>query len=68
MDRTDYPDKYNFFELGYFGHPQYPYSKIFLYQASDLILSHFKEKYNTFISDALRYATDSISFQYCKCQ
>ena len=30
MYRTDYPDKYNFFELGYFGHPKYPHTKIFL--------------------------------------
>ena len=35
MNFTDYPDKYNFFELGYCGHPQYPYLNIFLDQASD---------------------------------
>ena len=50
---ADYPDKYNFFELGYCGHPQYPYSNIFINQASDLILSHFQEEYHPFISDAL---------------
>ena len=54
MDSSGYPDMYNFFELGYFGHPQYPYSKIFLDQASDLILSHFQEEDHPFISDALR--------------
>ena len=43
MDFTDYLDKYNFFELVYCGHPQYAYSNIFIDQASDLILSHFKE-------------------------
>ena len=43
-----------FFKLGYCGHPQYPYSKIFLDQASDLILSHFKEEDHTFIIDALK--------------
>ena len=30
MDSAGYPDKYNFFELGYCGHLQYPYSNIFL--------------------------------------
>ena len=54
MDFADYPDKYNFFELGYCGHPQYPYSRIFLDQASDLILSHFKREDHPFIKDALR--------------
>ena len=55
MNFTDYPDKYNFFELGYCGHPQYPYSKIFLNQAGDLILSNFKKENHSFIKDALRY-------------
>ena len=50
----DYPNKYNYFELGYCGHPQYPYSNIFLDQASDLILSHFKVEDHSFIKDALR--------------
>ena len=27
IDSAGYPDKFNFFELGYCGHPQYPYSK-----------------------------------------
>ena len=54
MDCTDYPDKYNFFELGYCGHPNYPHTKIFLVQASDLILSHFKEADHFFIKDTLR--------------
>ena len=44
----------HFFELGYFGHPQYPYLKIFLDQASDLILSHFQEEDHPFIIEALR--------------
>ena len=43
-----------FFELGYCGHPQYPYSNIFPNQASDLIISYFKEEYYSFIKDALR--------------
>ena len=54
MNFTDYPDKCNFFELGYCGHPEYPHSKIFLNQASDVILSHFKEEDHSFIKDALR--------------
>ena len=41
MYSTGYPDDHNFFELGYCGHTQFPYSKIFLDQASDLILSKF---------------------------
>ena len=54
MDSAGYPDMYNCFELGYCGHPQYPWSNIFLDQASDLILSYFKEEDHLFISDALR--------------
>ena len=54
MDFADYPENYNFFELGYCGHPQYPYSKMFLDQASDLILSYFKKEDHSFIKDALR--------------
>ena len=30
MDSTGYPDDHNLFELGYCGHTQFPYSKIFL--------------------------------------
>ena len=41
MDSTGYPDDNKFFELGYCGHTQYPHSKIFLAQASALILSQF---------------------------
>ena len=29
LDRTDHTDKYNCFELGYCGHPNYPHTKIF---------------------------------------
>ena len=54
MNSAGYPDKYNCLELGYCGHPQDPYSKIFLGQASDLIVSHFKEEDYYFITDALR--------------
>ena len=54
MDSAGYPDKYNFFELEYCGHPHWPYSKIFLEQESTLILSHFQEEDHPFISEALR--------------
>ena len=41
------------FLFGYCGYPEYPHSKIFLNQASDLILSHFKEEDHSLIKDAL---------------
>ena len=53
MDSTGYPDDYNFFELGYCGHTQFPYSNIFLDQASDSILSQFQEDDHPFIRKAL---------------
>ena len=40
--------------MGFCGHPQYPYSNIFLDQASDVILSHFKKEDHYFFKDALR--------------
>ena len=49
MDRTDYPVNYNFFEIGYCGHPNSPYTNIQLEQASDLILSHFQKEDHSFI-------------------
>ena len=54
MDSTGYPDYYNFFELGYCGPTQFPYSNIFLDQKSDLILSHFQEEDHPLIREALR--------------
>ena len=54
MDSTGYPDHHNFFELGYFGHTQYPHSNIFLDQASALILSEFQEEDHLFIRKALQ--------------
>ena len=53
MDSTGYPDDRSFFELGYFGHTQLPYSKIFLDQASDLILLQFQEEDRPFIRKAV---------------
>ena len=43
MDRTDYPVNLNKIEIGYCGHPNFPYTNIQLEQSSDLILSHFQE-------------------------
>ena len=53
MDFTGYPDEHNFFELGYCGHTQFPYWKIFLDQSSDLILSQFQKEDHPFIRKAL---------------
>ena len=64
MDRTDYPDKYNFSELGYCGHPKYPHTNIFLNQASDLILSYSTEEDHSFIDDALRNDNIQLVFLY----
>ena len=43
MERADIPDDYNYFEIGYCGHPYLPYSHIQLEQATKLIPSHFQE-------------------------
>ena len=54
MDSTGYPDDHKFFELWYCGHTQYPHSKIFLDQASALILSQFQEEEHPLIRKALQ--------------
>ena len=38
MDCTDYPVNYNFFEIGYCGHPNFPYANIQFKKATNLIL------------------------------
>ena len=43
MDRADLPDDYNYFEIGYCGHPTFTYAHIQLEQSTKLILSHFQE-------------------------
>ena len=53
MDSTRYPDDHNFFEVGYCGHTQFPYSKLFLDQSSDLILLQFQEEDHPLIIKAL---------------
>ena len=41
MDCADLPDDDICFEIGYCGHPAFPYAHIQLDQATKLILSHF---------------------------
>ena len=53
MYSNGYPDDHNLFELGYCGHTQFPYSNIFLYQATDLIHLQFQKEYHPFIRKAL---------------
>ena len=55
MYSTGYPDDHKLFELGYCGHTQFPHLKIFLDQASALILSQFQEEDHPFIRKALQY-------------
>ena len=60
MDRTDYPVDYNCFEIGYCGHPNFPYTNIQFEQSSDLILSHFQKEDHSFIHDTLKKQKDTI--------
>ena len=60
MDRADILDGYNCFEIRYCGNPNFPYAHIQLNQATKLILSHFQEKYHSFIHDTQK--KDTISF------
>ena len=43
MDFTNYPGDYNFFEIGYCGHTNFPFSNIQLDHTSDLIPSYFNK-------------------------
>ena len=43
MDCTDYPVDYNFSEIGYCGHPNFPYANTQFKKSTNLILSHFQE-------------------------
>ena len=54
MDCTYYPVDYNFFEIGYCGHPNFPYANIQFKKATNLILSHFQEEYHPLIHDTLK--------------
>ena len=64
IDRTDYPVCYNFFETGYYGHPNFPCTNIQLEQVSDLILSHFQEEYHSFIKDTHRHKKIQLVYLY----
>ena len=61
---TDYRADYNFFEIRYCGHPNFPYKKISLYQASDLILSHFQKKEHSSIHDTLKNKKTQLVYFY----
>ena len=54
MYRIDYPVDYNSFEIGYCGHPNFPYENIQFKKATTLILSHFQEEDHPFIRDTLK--------------
>ena len=43
IERADLPDDYNFFEIVYCDHPDFPYAYIQLEKSTKLILSHFQE-------------------------
>ena len=53
MERVDLPDDYNFFEIGYCGHPAFPYARIQQEQSTKSIISHFKEEDHPLIYDTL---------------
>ena len=42
MDCTEYPVDYIFFEIGYCGHTNFPYTNIQIEKSSDLIIPHFQ--------------------------
>ena len=64
MRRVDLPEDYNYFEIGYCGHPAFPYAHIKLEQASKLILSHFQEEDHTYIYDTLGNKKKQLVFLY----
>ena len=64
MNRTGYPADYNFFEIGYCVHPNFPYTNIQLEQASDLILSRFHKEDHSFIYDTLKNKKTQFFYLY----
>ena len=54
MDCTDYPVDYNFFEIGYFDHPNSPYANIQFKQVSNSILSHLGGYDHPFIHETIK--------------
>ena len=53
MEHADLPDDYNYFEIGYCGHSDFPYTHIKLEQATKLIPSHSQEEDHPFRYDKL---------------
>ena len=53
VECIDLPGDYNCFEIGYCGHPDFPYAYIQLEQVIKLILSHFQQEDHPFIYDTL---------------
>ena len=54
MKRADLPNDSNFFEIGYCGHPAFPYTHIQIEKVTKLIHSKFQEEDHTFIYDTLQ--------------
>ena len=53
IEHVDLPDDYNCFEIGYCGHPAFPYAHMQLEQSPKLIISHFHEVDHSYIYDTL---------------
>ena len=51
MERADLPDDYLFYEIGYCGHPTFPYKHIQLEKSTKLIISRFHEEDHQLIYD-----------------
>ena len=64
IERADLPDDYNCFEIGYCGHPAFPYAHIQLDQSTKLILSYFQEEDNPNIYDTLSNKETQLVFLY----
>ena len=53
-----------FFEIGYCGHPNFPYKNIQPEQASDWILSHFQKEDHSLIHDKLKNKKTQLVYLY----
>ena len=53
MERVDIPDDYNCFKIRYFVHPASPYARTQREQATEFIISYFREEDHPFIYDNL---------------
>ena len=52
MEHVDLPDDYIFFEIGYCGHPAFPYSRVQQEKATKIIISYLQDEYHLLIYDA----------------